>query len=127
VKTDKIDSETLAHLLRADLLPESYVPPQEIRELRDRVRRRAFLVGMRTMLKNRVQADLSKRGIKKGGPLWTHEGRLFLDRLELGAVDQVLHVMDVLGSEADMRHRPSDKFAHHNPRCRLLYCPANSF
>jgi len=25
-KTDKIDSETLAHLLRADLLPESYVP-----------------------------------------------------------------------------------------------------
>ena len=47
VKTDKIDSETLAHLLRADLLPESYVPPRDIRELRDRVRRRAFLVGMR--------------------------------------------------------------------------------
>ena len=34
VKTDKIDSETLAHLLRADLLPESYVPPRDIRELR---------------------------------------------------------------------------------------------
>ncbi len=49
VKTDKIDSETLAHLLRADLLPESYVPPRDIRMLRDRVRLRAFLVGMRTM------------------------------------------------------------------------------
>ena len=45
VKTDKIDSETLAHLLRADLLPESYVPPRNIRELRDRVHRRAFLGG----------------------------------------------------------------------------------
>ena len=32
VKTDKIDSETLAHLLRADLLPESHVPPRDIRE-----------------------------------------------------------------------------------------------
>ena len=66
VKTDKIDSETLAHLLRADLLPESYVPPRDIRELRDRVRRRAFLVGMRTMLKNRVHSELAKRGIRLG-------------------------------------------------------------
>lgn len=41
VKTDKVDSETLAHLLRAGLLPESYVPPRDIRELRDMVRRRA--------------------------------------------------------------------------------------
>jgi len=37
-KTDKIDSETLAHLIRADLIPESYVPPRDVRMLRDRVR-----------------------------------------------------------------------------------------
>ena len=34
-KTDKIDSETLAHILRTYLLPESYVPPRDIRMLRD--------------------------------------------------------------------------------------------
>jgi len=45
IKTDEIDSETLAHLLRANLLPESYVPPKEIRDLRELVKRRAFLVG----------------------------------------------------------------------------------
>ena len=68
VKTDKNDSETLTHLLRADLLPESYVPPRDIRELREVVRRRAFLVGMRTMLKNRIHSDLAKRGISLGAP-----------------------------------------------------------
>ena len=96
VKTDKIDSETLAHLLRADLLPESYVPPREVRELRDRVRRRAFLVGMRTMLKNRIHAELAKRAIKPGVPLFTREGRILLRGLGLEAVDQVLPVMDTL-------------------------------
>jgi len=78
VKTDKIDSETLAHLLRANLLSESYVPPRDIRDLRDRVRRRAFLVNMRTMIKNRVYSDLVKRGIRLGVPLWTREGRALL-------------------------------------------------
>ena len=33
IKTDATDSKALAQLLRADLLPESYVPPKEIREL----------------------------------------------------------------------------------------------
>ncbi len=61
IMTDEIDSETLAHLLRADLLPESYVPPKEIRDLRELVKRRAFLVGMRTRLKNKVHAELAAR------------------------------------------------------------------
>jgi transposase len=34
VKTDAVDARTLAHLLRADLLPEAYVAPPEVRELR---------------------------------------------------------------------------------------------
>jgi transposase len=71
VKTDKVDSETLAHLLRANLLPESYVPPMDIRELREMVRRRSFLVGMRTKLKNRIHAELAKRGIDLETPLFT--------------------------------------------------------
>jgi transposase len=34
VKTDAVDARTLAHLLRADLLPEAYVAPRELRDLR---------------------------------------------------------------------------------------------
>jgi len=35
IKTDKIDSTILAHLLRANLLPISYIPPREIRDGRE--------------------------------------------------------------------------------------------
>jgi len=90
IKTDEIDSETLAHLLRADLLPESYVPPKEIRGLRELVKRRAFLVGMRTRLKNRIHAELAKRDIDPGSPLFTKQGRALLACLGVDAVSQLL-------------------------------------
>ncbi len=35
VKTDRVDAKRLAHMLRADMLAESYVPSDEICELRD--------------------------------------------------------------------------------------------
>src|SRR5207248_5280532 len=40
VKTDAVDAKTLAHLLRTDLLPEAYIPPRELRDLRDPLRHR---------------------------------------------------------------------------------------
>jgi transposase len=39
VKNDKVDARTLADLLRADMIPESYVPDEKTREVRDLVRR----------------------------------------------------------------------------------------
>jgi transposase len=60
IKTDKIDSTILAHLLRTDLLPESYIPRRDIREV---LRYRASLVSLRTALKNRIHTILSKNGI----------------------------------------------------------------
>jgi transposase len=63
VKTDAVDARTLAHLLRADLLPEAYVAPRELRDLRDLLRHRVALTRMRSALKNRVAAILAKNGI----------------------------------------------------------------
>ncbi|WP_152424929.1 IS110 family transposase, partial [Natronococcus jeotgali] len=37
VKTDRVDAKMLAHLLRANLVAESYVPPKDVRERRDLV------------------------------------------------------------------------------------------
>ena len=48
VKTDRIDAKRLAHMLRADMLVESYVPGEDIRMLRDLVRTRKALVEERT-------------------------------------------------------------------------------
>ena len=43
VKTDAVDARTLAHLLRCDLLPEAYIAPRELRDLRDVLRHRVAL------------------------------------------------------------------------------------
>ncbi|MFQ5962605.1 MAG: IS110 family transposase [Candidatus Methylomirabilales bacterium] len=64
IKTDTIDATMLAHLLRTNLLPTSYIPPREIRDMRETLRYRASLVALRTSLKNKVHAILSKNGIQ---------------------------------------------------------------
>ena len=65
VKTDAVDARTLAHLLRTDLLPEAYIAPRELRELRDLLRHRVALTRMRSALKQRVGAILAKHGIAR--------------------------------------------------------------
>jgi transposase len=64
IKTDASDSEALAHLLRSDLLPTSHVPSKEAREIREMVRMRTYLVRERTRFKNKIRAELAKRGIR---------------------------------------------------------------
>jgi transposase len=64
IKTDKVDSEMLAHLLRADLIPEAYAPSKEARAIKRVLRQRMFLVRLQTMVKNRVWALLWQHGIE---------------------------------------------------------------
>lgn len=64
LKNDHVDARTLAHLLRTDLVPESYVPPPEVRELRELVRYRASLVRSQTRLKGRLRWLLAKRNLR---------------------------------------------------------------
>jgi transposase len=84
VKTDAIDARTLAQLLRGGLLPEAYVAPREIRDLRELLRHRATLTRMRSAVKNRVHAILAKHGItSEHSDLFGKGGREFLADLEL--------------------------------------------
>jgi transposase len=84
VKTDAVDAKTLALLLRADLLPEAYVAPRDLRDLRELLRHRIALTAMRSALKNRVHAILAKHGItREHSDLFGKGGRQFLAALEL--------------------------------------------
>jgi transposase len=84
VKTDAVDARTLAHLLRADLLPEAYVAPRELRDLRELLRHRIALTQMRSALKNRVHALIARHGVQHGhADLFGNSGREFLEALEL--------------------------------------------
>lgn len=54
IKTDKIDADILAHLLRADLIPESYARCSESRRIQQVLRQRMFFVRLQTMVKNKI-------------------------------------------------------------------------
>lgn len=60
LKDDKLDSNVLADLLRADLVYESFVPDKEHRDLRHLVRSRIGLVQTRSAYKNKVHSILDK-------------------------------------------------------------------
>ena len=84
VKTDAVDAKTLAHLLRTGLLPEAYIAPPELRDLRELLRHRAVLTRMRTAVKNRVHALLARQGIlPEHTDLFGKGGQQFLATLKL--------------------------------------------
>ncbi len=96
VKTDKVDARTLADLLRMDMVPECYIPDKEIRDLRDLARRRHYFVTTRTMFKNKVHAELSKRWVDYTSDLFTEKGKEYLRSLKIAAVDDCLDTIDFL-------------------------------
>lgn len=59
VKTDQIDASVLVHLARLNFLPIAYAAPQEIRDLRQHLRYREWLIDERRRAKNRTQAVLA--------------------------------------------------------------------
>jgi transposase len=100
IKTDKIDASTLAHLGLANLVPQSYCPPREIRDVREVLRHRAFLVALQTKIKNRIHSILWKLGIQTGQTdLFGKAGLAYLKALELREpypmfIDQDLKLLD---------------------------------
>lgn len=89
IKTDKIDSETLAHLLRADLIPKAYAPSKEVRAVKRVLRQRLFLVQLRTMMKNRIRALLAQHAVEvpKLSDLFGKCGFAWLRQIELSGPD----------------------------------------
>jgi transposase len=64
IKTDSIDSETLAHLLRADLIPQAYAPSVETRDHKNLLRYRSSLTAMGVRIKNMIHALLARNHIE---------------------------------------------------------------
>jgi transposase len=79
VKTDAIDSRTLAQLLKADLIPQAHLRKAENRAKQKVVRHRAFLVAMRTRIKNRIH-DLVNNQLLPMEMLRTKPKNLFSKR-----------------------------------------------
>ncbi len=63
VKNDERDATELANRLRRGDLPESWIAPPELRELRELIRYRAKLTALRTSAKAQAHAVMAKVGI----------------------------------------------------------------
>ncbi|GER68452.1 hypothetical protein BpJC4_29230 [Weizmannia acidilactici] len=63
-KTDVTDAAWIAQLLRCGLITPSFVPPENIRDLRDYTRYRRKLLGHATAEKNRIHKILQDANIK---------------------------------------------------------------
>jgi transposase len=63
VKTDKEDVKRLIRLLIADIIPEVWVPPVEVRELRGMISYRNRLVKTSTMIRNRLQSLIHRHNL----------------------------------------------------------------
>jgi transposase len=81
----------LAQLLRADLLPEAWIAPPAIRQLRALRRHRVALVRLRTRLPGRIHAIVAGYGEDRpAGGYWGGPGRAWLASLQLPAVSREL-------------------------------------
>jgi transposase len=92
IKNDKRDSYILAKLLRADMIPEIYVPSKEIRFARNVIRERVFLVSKRTSFKNRIHVMLDRNGVSTEGytDVFGTTGRKYISIQELEGTEQDL-------------------------------------
>src|SRR5207247_2095458 len=81
-------AEILAQLLRADLLPEAWIAPPAVRQLRALLRHRVQLVRLRTLLRNRIHAVLAGHGHDRPAGYRSGPGREWLASLSLPAVSR---------------------------------------
>lgn len=92
-KTDVSDSRWIAQCLECGLLSPSFIPPPEIRELRDYTRYRRTVVEERTREIQRLEKVLQDAGIKLStvaSKVLTKSGRAMLDALVAGETDPVV-------------------------------------
>jgi transposase len=88
VKTDKVDAEILARLLRADLIASVHIPARPTRQRKEVLRQRCFFVRQRTMLRNRIHRLLGAQHdlkLPQVSDLFGKKGMGFLEGLELPA------------------------------------------
>lgn len=130
VKNDAVDARTLAHLLRTNLLPESWIAPPDAREARRLVRTRASLVRLRSRLKCQIHALLADYGVNPElTDVFGLQGRKIMAELRLPEVSQHrlevnLRLIDSLAHEVKVADQMlKQRFGRDTRAQRLLPIP----
>lgn len=90
VKTDNQDVMRLIRLLIADIVPEVWVPPVEVRQLRAIISYRWRLVKMTSMIQNRMRSLLHRHNISAPeGKIDTEKNREWWEKLNLSELENL--------------------------------------
>ena len=125
-KTDNADCDLQLRLLLAGELPESWIPPAQILELRTRVRLRKTLIDQRTAWQQRLHAQLFHQGVPAG--LEAADRRRpgsaracsSCRRPDASSSRSALRMLDTLDVELAPIDRALRAFARRQPGCRAL-------
>ena len=130
IKTDSLDSETLAHLLRGNLIAEAHISDAETRQKKNLIRYRISLVKMRTMLKNMIHYVLDRNHIEDPGfreltDKFGKRGRAYMEGFTLKGDDtrivkSYLSILDAVQKKIESAERAIQKVFEADEICRLL-------
>jgi len=124
-KGDRADARHLRELLMVKRLPESWIPPDHILDLRARVRLRHTLSEQRSEWQQRIQATLFHHGCPQRRSLLVGDGREWLaaQPLPAAAREQVtvaLAVIDALDRQMVPLEKELRAYARRQAGCRIL-------
>ena len=124
-KSDRADARHLRELLMVSRVPESWIPPDHILDLRARVRLRQTLSQQRGEWQQRIQAVLYHHGLPQRRRLMTTDGRAWLEAAPLPetAREQVtvgLAMIDALDVQIAPLDRELRSYARRQAGCRAL-------
>jgi transposase len=126
LKNDRVDSQTLAHLSRCDLLPEAWMADRQTQQRRQQVRLRISLGQHRASLKNQVHAILHQHGLRaEMSDVFGKQGRAWLRKVELPqaareALDTYCALIDQVSWHMAKQEQQIGKMAKGDPRARWL-------
>jgi transposase len=90
VKTDHRDVLNLARLLAAGLIPEVWVPPQDVRDLRALLAHRLHIIKRRTMLRNRLHSVIHRYNlVPPSGDLFGSANRKWWEQVPGSSVERL--------------------------------------
>src|SRR5215203_3943699 len=124
-KSDRADARHLRELLMIARLPESWIPPDHILDLRARVRLRHTLSEQRGEWQQRIQAVLYHHGCPQRRNLMTGEGQRWLAAQPLPAcareqVTVALAMIDAVDAQLAPLTRSLRAYARRQPGCKAL-------
>lgn len=124
-KNDRTDARHLRELLMVKRLPESWIPPEHILDLRGRVRLRHTLAEQRSEWQQRIQAVLYQHGCPQRRQLMTADGREWLaaQSLPAAAREQITvatAMIDALEAQIAPLDRELRAYARRQAGCKAL-------